>query len=97
MTKPNEPPDEIEWTPPPTSAKRGGSKWDPIAKQLKANPGRWACIGRGIPTSIASVIRRGEVKCFKPVGSFEVRTANHSERWVADVYVRYIGDNQEYA
>jgi hypothetical protein len=92
-----EPPDKLEWETPPPHAKRAGSKWDPIARTLKANPGRWACIGRSIPTNISSTIRRGELKCWKPAGAFEVRTVNHTERWVADVYVRYVGEDQEHA
>lgn len=96
MTK-QDPPEKLEWGPPPPGAKRKGSKWDPVARALKQRPGEWACIGRATPTGIVTVINRGELKCFKPEGSFEAVTRNHSERWVADVYARYVGENQEYA
>jgi hypothetical protein len=94
-----QPPEHLTWEPPPPSksAAHKGSKWDPVAKQLRANPGRWACLGRDIPTGIVSTIRNGELKCFKPKGAFEAVTRNHSERWQADVFARYVGENQEYA
>lgn len=97
MTSKNEPPSELEWEAPPPSAQRKGSKWDPIARALKNRPGQWACIGRAIPTGIISTINKGELKCFRPVGSFEAVSRNHTERWVADVYVRYVGENGEHA
>ena len=99
MTSKYDPPERITWeTPPhPERPQRKGSKWTPIADQLKANPGRWACIGRNMETGIVTVIRQAKVKCFEPEGSFEVMTRNHTSRWVADVYVRYVGENQEHA
>lgn len=94
-----EPPDKIEWTPPPPPKQgvKKGSKWDPVAKELKANPGRWACLGRDIPTGIVTTIRKGELKCFQPAGSFEAVTRNHTSRWQADVYARYVGENQQHS
>ena len=71
--------------------------WDPVARALRNRPGEWACIGRAIPTGIITVINRGDVKCFQPAGSFEAVSRNHTERWVADVYARYIGVDGEYA
>ena len=87
-----EPPDRITWDDPGPGKARKGSKWDPIAAQLKARPGEWACIGRNIQTSMVTAIRRGGIKCFAPAGSFEVVTRNHTERWRADIYVRYVGE-----
>jgi hypothetical protein len=94
--QPTQPP---EWEDPPAQKRQNprGSVWDPIAAQLKAHPGKWACIGRDVPTTIVSVIRQGQLKCFKPVGSFEVTTRNHTDRWRGDVYARYVGEDQEYA
>jgi hypothetical protein len=97
MTSKNDPPEQLEWEAPPPSAARRGSKWDPIAKALKQRPGQWACIGRDIPTTIVTTIRNGGLRCFQPKGSFEAATRNHSSRWQADVYVRYVGENQEHA
>jgi hypothetical protein len=87
-----EPPKEISWEDPAPREHKKGSKWDPIAKMLKEHPGKWACLGRNMPTSIVTTIRSGSLKCFQPAGSFEAATRNHTDRWVADVYVRYIGD-----
>lgn len=92
----SEPPEVLVWeTPPPGPAPgvRKGSKWDPIARALKQRPGQWACIGHGIPTSIITTINKGELKCFQPEGSFEAVARNHTARWVADVYVRYVGED----
>ena len=71
-----------------------GTPW-PTA--LRNRPGQWACLGRGIPTGIITTINQGALKCFKPVGSFEAVTRNHTNRWEADVYARYVGENGEYA
>jgi hypothetical protein len=91
-----EPPDKIIWEEPePRDAPRKGSKWDPVAKMLREHPGRWACLGRNMSTSVVSVIRQGRLKCFQPVGAFEVAVRNHSDRWHGDVYVRFVGDHVE--
>ena len=89
-------PTELEWeTPQPQKRKQQGSVWDPVAAALKARPREWACIGRDIPTGIVTTINRGQLVCFRPKGSFEAVTRNHSERWRADVYARYLGEPQE--
>ena len=94
-----DPPEKLEWeTPTPKSApKVRGSKWDPIARALRQRPGQWAVIGRDTPTSIVTTIRNGQLKCFKPKGAFEAVTRNHTSRWQADVYARYVGENGEHA
>lgn len=97
MTSKYDPPERLEWEAPPPGQIRKGSKWDPIARALRQRPGEWACIGRGIPTGIISTINKGQLKCWQPEGSFEAISRNHSERWVADVYVRYVGEDQQYA
>ena len=96
MTGKSDPPKQLEWED-PAPVERRGSKWDPVARTLRAHPGEWACIGRKIPTSIVSTINKAQLACFRPEGSFEAVTRNHVERWVADVYVRYVGENQEHA
>ena len=97
MTAKSEPPERLEWEAPPPGGSRRGSKWDPIARALRQHPGKWACLGRGIPTSIVTTINRGQLKCFQPEGSFEAVTRNHVERWTADVYVRYVGEDGQHA
>lgn len=89
-------PSELQWEE-PEPRNRKGSKWDPVARALVKNPGRWAVIGRQIPTSIKTDINRGHLKCFQPEGAFEAVTRNHTDRWVADVYARYVGEEGEYA
>lgn len=88
-------PKEMEWED-PEPRNRKGSKWDPVARLLVAHPGQWAVIGRQIPTSIVTDINRGTLKCFQPEGAFEAVTRNHSARWTADVYARYIGEEGEH-
>ena len=92
----NDPPKKLEWEEPPPRPprKQPGSKWDPIAKALKSRPGQWACIGRDIPTSIIPVINDAKLKCFQPAGAFESVSRNHTARWQADVYARYVGDEK---
>lgn len=94
-----EPPDKLEWeTPAPGSVrKQKGSKWDPVARALRARPGQWAVIGRDIPTGILTTINRGQLKCFQPEGAFEAVSRNHTARWQADVYARFVGENGEHA
>jgi hypothetical protein len=88
-----EPPEKITWEEPtPQADGKKGSKWDPIARMLKEHPGRWACLGRKMPTGIVTVIRQGTLKCFQPKGSFEAVVRNHTDRWTGDVYVRYVGE-----
>ena len=92
-----QPPDKIEWEDPaPRASKGAGSRWDPVARVLRQNPGKWACIGRNVPTGIVTTINKGGLKCFRPEGAFEATTRNHTERWVADVYARYVGEAGEH-
>jgi hypothetical protein len=96
--KTNQPPERLEWSDPPEPHKqRRGSRWDPVAQALRDHPGQWACLGRDMETGIVTVVRQGQLKCFQPKGAFEALVRNHTGRWSGDVYVRYIGDNQEYA
>lgn len=97
MSTSTPPPERIEWSDPGPTASRKGSKWDATAAALKSRPGQWACIGRDVPTTIVTTIRRGELKCFAPEGAFEAVVRNHSSRWQGDVFARYVGDHQEHA
>jgi hypothetical protein len=91
-----QPPEKLEWEEPPPGARRKGSRWDPIARALRQHPGKWACIGRNIPTGIMTTINTAGLKCFRPEGAFEAVARNHTNRWTADVYARYVGDDGEY-
>jgi hypothetical protein len=91
-----QPPENLVWEAPTPGSARKGSKWDPIARALQARPGEWACIGRNIPTGIIPTINKGGLKCFRPAGSFEAVSRNHTSRWEADVFVRYVGEDREH-
>lgn len=93
----------VRWEdpPPPARGKGGGgpgvfrSRYDSIAAELRANPGRWAVVdvvdtarerGGGLVTQITG----GHLLCFKPAGDFEA-----VGRWrgaVLTTYARYLGD-----
>ena len=66
-------PTQLEWEDPEPRTRKG-SAWEPVARALKAHPGKWACIGRNIPTSVITQINRGDLKCFQPEGHFEAVT-----------------------
>lgn len=68
--------------------------WQPVADELRANPGRWALIHEsadaGRRVDLAFRICRGEPKAFAPAGDYEAvtRTRGGGLR----VYARYLGD-----
>lgn len=96
MTK--EQPAIVGWEEPPPEPPRKGSKWDPVANLLRANPGRWAKVVSGDSISVKSAAVKGGLRCFQPAGSFEGRVIlKEGHRWIGDVWLRYIGENGEYA
>lgn len=85
----------IEWAAPDT---RSGLPWGDIARELRANPGEWACVGRSVPVSWASMIRSGDLAAIKPRFGFEVRTSNNSRATTprtCDLYLRYLPEKDE--
>jgi len=90
--------DEITWqSPPPDHRKpRRISRWEPVANALRGNPGKWARIGVQINVSVVRAAAKGELVCFRPAGSFEGRCTNFTNRYTADVYLRYIGEHGEF-
>lgn len=98
MSKEKISPEKIEWSEPPPRKWRKGSQWDLIADALRSNPGQWAKIVTNGDIAVATQAERGELVCFRPAGSFEKRTIVTGEsRWTGDVWLRYIGENGEYA
>jgi hypothetical protein len=84
----------VEWQEPPPShsGRTPWSSWGPVAEELRANPGKWAYLGRytaGASGSISS----GAVHAFRPKGSFQAVSRNYdSQDRSCDVYARYVGD-----
>lgn len=86
----------LRWEEPPP-AKRGAvtssSRFDALAEELRAQPGRWAVIYDGTTKSFSGMahhIRQGAIRCFAPAGDFDA-TYRASADGVR-VYARYVGD-----
>jgi hypothetical protein len=90
---------ELEWENPPS---RGASGLDhlAIASELRTHPGKWAKITR-TSQKLAADIRRGVLVAYRPVGAFEAVSRNGgfsdngSKTRIADIYVRYVGDDSQ--
>lgn len=87
----------LVWEEPPD---KGVSKqvWHKdVARELEANPGRWARVGSYATSNSASAvalqIRQGKISAYEPPGAFEAaaRTVNSEPR----VYARYLGDPED--
>lgn len=89
-------PNSITWEEPPQPAGRKPSKWAPIADALRSNPGQWAKVVSGDNIGLGAQASKGELICFRPAGSFEHRTVLKGNRFIGDVYLRYIGEHGEY-
>lgn len=76
--------------PPPSN--RGNERlyvW--FAKQLRANPGRWARLPLANKAGISTAIGQGKMSAFRPAGHFEAvyrKDLDSDDKWN---YVRYIG------
>lgn len=87
----------IRWEEPPEHGNKRAArlKYQDIADELRAHPGRWAVVTEGVPTGtagpIAVRIRRGQA-AFAPAGSFEARTAGGVGSLNARVYARCVGE-----
>lgn len=69
----------LTWKEPPPK------RWDSVAEELRANPGRWAVVE--LPgVAYTSHIKRGTLKAFRPAGAFEVRSHK------GEFFIRYKGD-----
>jgi hypothetical protein len=83
----------IGWKTPPKS--RHGYDWDVIATELQARPGQWKLIFEGGRTSVANVIRNGNVRQLRPSDGFQVTTRNNraatdTEPKSCDMYLRWV-------
>jgi hypothetical protein len=88
----------IRWEEPPPSRRRNESKapwsrFNAVADELRAKPGRWAVIAE-LPgrsrTALATHVRVGAIACFTPAGDFEA--ASRQTPGLTTVYARYLGD-----
>ncbi|MFG3509681.1 hypothetical protein ACGF5F_29735 [Streptomyces sp. NPDC047821] len=88
---------DFRWEDPPPSSQRVYRKHDAIARQLRANPARWAmvalCRSSGNARSMASNIRVGKTLAYTPAGDFDavVREVDDEVR----VYARYLGEGKD--
>lgn len=88
----------IRWEePPPAHAENKGVpkhliSHELIAAQLRRRPGEWAVIyeSNTPTTAIAHVVKRAQVKAYRPAGSFEAVTRH--VRGMNLAYARYIGE-----
>lgn len=88
----------IRWEDPPDSrkGKAGGRgfvrnpRWQAVADQLRANPGRWAVVAEGENAGISGHIRRGKYAAMQPAGSFEAQCVGGGGSFPT-VYARYVG------
>jgi len=85
----------IEWAePPPAAIGRSGGplKFADFADALRANPGRWAVLSRGIKSSgLAGSVAHANLAAFRPKGSFEGVSRKAADGKGFDIYVRYVG------
>lgn len=91
----------IRWEKPPPAKRVGGrgevgSRYDHLADQLRANPGREALIretpSRNTGNSVAGLIREARVRCFEPRGDFDACTRRVDG--MVRVYAWYLGDGE---
>jgi hypothetical protein len=93
----------MEWKePPPDGRGHGGTRrhrWRPIAEELRAHPGEWACLARAMPSGAALAARiNGGHACWGPPDTFEAVTRSviqEDGRRTYDLYARYVGANKE--
>lgn len=69
----------IEWKEPPTAYK---THWHEIAKELKANPGRWALVAENYGDNTCKALRRHGIKTRS-----ERKTVEQPHRY--DIYACY--------
>lgn len=88
----------IRWEePPPTNRPPGASssRYEALAEELRAQPGRWAVVYDGPVksfTGLGNHIRQGAVRCFAPAGDFDATSRSSAGR--IRVYARYVGDQE---
>lgn len=78
-------------TPPDSSTGKSGIRWLAEASELGARPGEWGLLKEGLGEnsagSMASNIKLGILRAFRPAGSFEAMQRK------GGVYARFVGGN----
>jgi hypothetical protein len=85
----------LKWEEPPEGRREF---WQRIAKELKANPGEWAQIWEGGPSSTVSAINQGAVTVVRRDRGFETKTTNNTSAAAGiprtcTLYMRYVEEN----
>ena len=78
---------EIEWADPPP--KRTHGKYEETAQSLRANPHRWARIGKGASSSFVTNFRGGRTAAFRPAEDWEFRAVTVDDG--VELYARFVG------
>lgn len=62
---------------PPEDPTRGRYDWSEISATIKQNPGKWHKVFDFDSTSLATMIRNGDVASLRPSDGWQIRTANN--------------------
>lgn len=76
----------------PSPHRRRKFDWEAIAEELRAHPNQWAIVAENDYTGVASQIKNGTYKAFRPVGRWEatVRGVDLKTGKAAKIYARYV-------
>ncbi len=78
----------------PPPGKGPFTDWHDVARKLRERPGDWARVGvYSVP--VASHVRSGRIKAFRPVGAYEARYDRTDEPGRAVLWIRYIGESPD--
>lgn len=61
------------------------------AAELRGRPGEWALIADSAASSMASNIKYGTLKAFRPAGTFEA-VCRKQKHGYGEIYARYVGE-----
>ena len=92
--------ENITWKAPPKAVryKKNNIDWATIAQRLKENPNEWAVVANDVNPSVVTHIRKGRLKAFAPLGSFEASGQGRNEDgYTKELYVRFVGESTESA
>lgn len=82
---------EIVDAPPARTGSLKAGLHDEIAAFLKANPGQWARVMKGVKSAAAaSTINTAGASAYQPRGDFEA-TSRQTAKGQYDVYAKYVG------
>jgi len=92
---------ELTFEDPPTPSMRSNGRHDhaAISRALEARPGEWALAYENVPSQLAMQIKEGQLIAFRPGGAFQATSRGRDQETLRlkALYVRYVGENGEYA